>query len=383
MTPIYLDNNSTTPIASEVVAAMTECYAAQYVNPASQHQRGQQARRRLETARESIAEILGAEVTSFQSDTVVFTSGGTEANNLAMFGMLPQNSAPGNIVISAIEHPSIIATADQLKQRGYEIRTAKVDQQGTVDVTHCLSLIDEQTQLVSIMLGNNETGVLQPVAEIAKVCRERKVLCHTDAAQVVGKLSVHFRELDVDAMTVTPHKLYGPRGIGALLLRNGVELQPQLHGGFQQLGARPGTESVELAVGFAAALELWQRDSESRPTKLRHLRDLFEQVLLEKLPWIVINGSQTNRLPHTSNIAFPGVDRQALLIALDMTGVYCSTGSACASGSSELSPVLLAMQCPEPVIQSSLRFSLGCNNTETEVTLAIDRISNAANNLRS
>ncbi|PHS13780.1 MAG: cysteine desulfurase, partial [Blastopirellula sp.] len=341
MTPIYLDNNSTTPIAPEVAAVMTECYAAQYVNPASQHQRGQQSRRKLETARETIAEILGAEVTSFQSDTVVFTSGGTEANNLAMFGLISPNNTSGNIVISSIEHPSIIATADVMKQRGYEIRTAKVDQQGTVDVSHCLSLIDEQTQLVSIMLGNNETGALQPVAEIAKVCRERNVLCHTDAAQVVGKLPVNFRELDVAAMTVTPHKLYGPRGIGTLLLRHGVELQPQIHGGFQQLGARPGTESVELAVGFAATLELWQRESETRPAKLQHLRDLFEHKLLEKLPWIVINSSQAARLPHTSNIAFPGVDRQALIIALDMAGVYCSTGSACASGSSELSPVLL------------------------------------------
>ena len=383
MTPIYLDNNSTTPIAPEVAAVMTECYAAQYVNPASQHQRGQQSRRKLETARETIAEILGAEVTSFQSDTVVFTSGGTEANNLAMFGLISPNNTSGNIVISSIEHPSIIATADVMKQRGYEIRTAKVDQQGTVDVSHCLSLIDEQTQLVSIMLGNNETGALQPVAEIAKVCRERNVLCHTDAAQVVGKLPVNFRELDVAAMTVTPHKLYGPRGIGTLLLRHGVELQPQIHGGFQQLGARPGTESVELAVGFAATLELWQRESETRPAKLQHLRDLFEHKLLEKLPWIVINSSQAARLPHTSNIAFPGVDRQALIIALDMAGVYCSTGSACASGSSELSPVLLAMQCPGPLIESSLRFSLGCNNTESEITESVDRISSVANNLRS
>ncbi len=261
-----------------------------------------------------------------------------------------------------------------------EILLANSD--GLVLAEALADLLRPDTRLVSIMLANNETGVLQPVREIAAVCRAAGVLIHTDAVQAVGKIPVHFRELGVDALTATAHKFHGPLGIGVLIVRHGVTLEPALHGGFQQASLRPGTESVALAIGMQTALEAWRRESDARRQRMTELRDNLERQLLAGDPRAVVIGAAAPRLPHTSNIAFVGVDRQALVMALDLAGVACSTGSACASGSSEPSPALVAMGLPEEQISSSVRFSLGATTTPADIDEAARRILMVCNHLR-
>jgi len=367
---IYLDHNATTPIAPEVSRAMAECQASIIGNPASQHVAGRKARQMLENAREGIAAILGIDLTSRTPDQLIFTSGGTEANNLALLGSAgARHGTPQSchIIISAIEHPSVLGTADELQRGGCQATKLPVDGDGAVDAYALDDLLTADTRLVSVMLANNETGVLQPVREIAQTCKARGGCVHTDAAQVVGKLPVDFRDLGVSLMSLAAHKFHGPPGIGALAVRHGVKLHPQLHGGFQQSGLRPGTENVALAVGMHRALEIWQSEADERIKHMRRLRDRFESKLRQGYAQLVINGAGATRLPHTSNVAFVGLDRQALFMALDVAGVACSTGSACASGSSEPSPVLQAMGCPKEVVDSSLRFSLGAGTAEAEI----------------
>jgi cysteine desulfurase len=376
---IYLDHNATTPIDPEVTRAMAECQSRVVGNPASQHSAGRKARQTLENAREEIAAILGIDLTSRTPDQLIFTSGGTEANHLALFGILPTNrgATPGHIAVSSIEHPSVLGTAEELQRLGWRVGKLPVNQDGVIDLQAVEPSLSAETRLVSVMLANNETGVMQSVAEIARVCAARGIPVHTDAAQVVGKLPVDFRALGVSLMSIAAHKFHGPIGIGALAVRHGLKIQPQLHGGFQQSGLRPGTESVALAVGMHRALELWRAERESRIERMRRLRDRFESRLKHGYPALVINGANAPRLPHTSNLAFVGLDRQALFMALDIAGVACSTGSACASGSSEPSPVLLAMACSKDIVDSSLRFSLGANTTEAEIDEAVRRILEA------
>jgi cysteine desulfurase len=388
--PIYLDHNATTPILSEVVEAMRACWSEPCCNPASQHQFGRHARGMLEDARERIGELLGAKVSGMDADQVVFTSGGTEANNLAVRGLAfdggqfsdPVIDSPGHLITSAVEHPSIAVLVDEMARRGWRVDRLSVDVRGVIRVDELSDQIRADTRLVAAILGQNETGVLQPVPELSVICARRNVPLHTDAAQVVGKLPVDFRALGVTTMTVAAHKFHGPLGIGALIVRHGTRLQPQLLGGFQQSGLRPGTENVALAVGMRKALELWHAEHRERDSRMRRLRDRFEQVILTEWPDAIVIGKAAERLPHTSHIAFVGLDRQSLFMALDQAGVACSTGSACASGSSEPSPVLIAMGCETPVIGSALRFSLGATTTLEEVDDAARRILRCCNDLR-
>lgn len=379
---IYVDNNATTRLADEVAQAMAEAYAAGYLNPSSQHQLGQKARRRLDDARETILNLLGGEITKFPGDRLVFTSGGTEANNLALFGL--GHETAGQVIISAIEHPSISEAADQLRTLGTVVRVLPVNSAGVVQYDQLANWLTEPTRLVSVMLANNETGVIQPVSQIAHICRQHDVPLHVDAVQGVGKIPVHFRSLQASAMTISPHKFHGPRGIGALVLDDRVKLSPTMFGGSQQLAMRPGTESVELAIGFQSALELAIKALPEAGLRMQTLRDRLETTLQHELgaDGIVINGGQALRLPHTSNVAFPGVDRQALVMALDMGGVACSTGSACASGSSERSPTLIAMGLKEEVISSSIRLSLSRSTTDAEIDEVENHIFNCINRLR-
>jgi len=394
--PIYLDHNSTTPIDPRVVEAMVRAWRDAGANPASQHALGRQARRTLEEAREGIAELLGAKTGGMDTDQVIFTSGGTEANNLALFGLCASlaGTKPGpgslaatpHILISAIEHPSVISAADELHRRGYSIERLAVTPNAVVELNHQRETASgsEQPRLLSIMLANNETGVIQPVAEIAALGREQSILIHTDAVQAVGKFPVSFRDLGVDAMTVAPHKFHGPLGIGALVLRHGVKLQPQLFGGYQQAALRPGTENVALAVGFHKALELAVHELPERAGRMLGLRDALEQLLSAKIPdMVIVSKGASRRLPNTSCVAFPGLDRQALVMALDLAGVACSTGSACASGSSEPSPTLVAMGLPKLVIEGAIRLSLGATTTAAETGEATRRILKTVNHLRS
>lgn len=376
--PIYLDHNSTTPMLPEVVAAMDECAASTYANAASQHQAGRQARKRLEQAREEVARILGASVEGRAPDRVIFTSGGTEGNNLALLGMADAAEAlrtpPYQAIVSAIEHPSVMGGAEELERRGWQIHRLKVDAHGIVRLEHLDELLADRPCFVSVMLGNNETGVLQPVQEIARLCRAAAVPLHTDAVQVAGKLPLSFRSLGVDAMTVTAHKFHGPLGIGALIVRHDLNLRPRMFGGFQQAGLRPGTEPVALAVGMQTALQVSERDGVDRATRMRNLRDRFEATLSSGYAGLVVNGCAAERLPGTSNVAFQGLDRKELFLALDLAGIFCSTGSACASGSSEPSHVLIAMGLGAEIVGSSLRFSLGATTTEVEIDDAAQRI---------
>jgi cysteine desulfurase len=365
---INLDFNSTSPLSPTVWAAMEACVKEQYLNPASPHHEGRRARIRLEQARERIIEQLGGNTKNAASDRFIFTSGGTEANNLALRGLA--GKIPGRVIVSAVEHPSVSESADFLATQGFEIVRLAVDRQGIVDPRELEPLINDQTRVVSVMLGNNETGAIQPVAQMAAICAARNIPLHTDAVQAVGKVPVNFRELGVAALSFTAHKLHGPRGIGGLLLGTGWELQPIVFGGAQQLGSRPGTESVLLAVGLQTALDEALVDLAERGERLQRLRNLLQTTLQSNLSECVVHSDQADRLPHTLNVSFPGLDRQALLMALDQRGIACSTGSACASGSQEPSPVLLAMGCEGKIVNSSLRISLGSTTTPDEVTEA-------------
>jgi cysteine desulfurase len=380
---IYLDHNATTPTRPEVVEAVARCLREGYANPASQHRAGQQARKVLEDAREGIAAILGARLGGPQADRLVFTSGGTEANNLAVLGLARLGRGElGRVVISAVEHASVIEPAERLLDAGWRLDTLDVDADGVVRVDRLGPLLTETTRLVSVIFGNHETGVLQPIPPIAQLCNAAGVPLHTDAVQVAGKLPIHFRELNVAALSIAAHKFQGPLGIGALVLRHDAAPEPLLFGGHQQQGIRPGTESVALAVGMLTALELWQKESEAHALRLTALRERFESGLAAGFADLAINGRGAPRLPQTASLAFPGVDAQILLMALDMAGVACSVGSACASGSTELSPTLLAMGLPKPLVASTLRFSLGATTTEAEIDDAIRRILHVAGELR-
>jgi len=379
--PIYLDHNATTPMLPDVVEQMRTCFTTLAGNPASQHEFGRRARRRLEDVRQRIGELVGAKMTGRDADSIVFTSGGTEANNLAVRGLVGPFSA-GRLVISSLEHPSVSAGVGQLAHSGWHVDRLGVDGRGVLQVRELPSMLRPETQLVCALLGHNETGVLQPVTEIAALCAERGVRLHTDAAQVVGKIPVDFRALGVATMSFAAHKFHGPVGIGALVVRHGVTLTPQLFGGFQQAGLRPGTESVVLAVGMLTALELWHREQEARQVRLHTLREDFERAICTGWPRAMVIGADAPRLPHTSNIALVGFDRQALFIALDQAGIACSTGSACASGSSEPSPALVAMGLDEAVISSALRFSFGATTTAAEVAESSRRILQVCKNLR-
>jgi cysteine desulfurase len=382
MQPIYLDHNATTPIDPSVLAAMSETFACIGANPASQHAAGRQARRVLEESAERILSLLGADIGHARSDRIIFTSGGTEANNLALLG-LPHHG-PGRLLVSSIEHPSTLGAADQLQRRGWQVERIKTLECGTIDLQDLrdrLAAPGPRPSLVSVMLGNNETGVLQPVGDVVRLCAPLAVPVHTDAIQVVGKLPLSFSQLGVTLMSVAPHKFHGPCGIGALVVRGATPVRSILYGGAQQMGSRPGTESVALVVGMRAALELWQRSWEARTEHLKRCRDELERCLTQ-MPQAVINGTAP-RLPHTLNISFPGVDRQALLMALDLAGIACSTGSACASGSSEPSHVLQAMGLYRQRIASAIRLSVGMTTSLADMPRAADCILKAVNQLRT
>lgn len=368
---------------------MAECFAAGYVNPASQHRAGQAARQRLESARSQMLGMLGGVSSGMQTDRLILTSGGTESNNLAIAGLAHAVAAkraetgvtsaiatakPLRILISAVEHPSVIAIGQFLMTQGFLLEMIPVDECGVVDLEDLERRLQshprEPIAVVSIMMANNETGVIEPVAQAAALCRQHDVLFHTDAVQAVGKTCVDFREIGADAMTFTGHKFHGPRGIGGLILRHGVDVQPSLYGGFQQMATRPGTEDVSLTVGMLQALLEYEQDGD-REQSLSRKRDQLEQAIVAMDPTAVINGQGANRLPHTLNVSFPGINRQAFLLAADFAGLAISTGSACASGSSERSHVIIAMGAPEAVIEGSVRISVGANTTQQEIDDAI------------
>ena len=377
---IYLDHNATTPLLPEVAEAVRDAAVRYRANPASQHHLGQAARRALETARDRISELLGAKTNGMDPDRLVFTSGGTEANNLALLGMLA-HLPPGHLITSAMEHSSILRPVEELERRGWQVSRAGAEQRGIVRVDELEACFRSNTRLVCIQAANNETGVLQPITEISAICRRHSVPLMSDACQLVGKLPVLFTHWGLAALSCAAHKFHGPLGIGALLLRGDIAVQPRLFGGHQQAGVRPGTESVALAVGMQVALECWRRDAEPRTRHLAALKTRFVEQLCAGIPSAVVIGHDAPRLPNTACIAFPGIDRQAFFLALDTVGIACSTGSACASGSSEPSPTLLAMELAPEQVASALRFSWGATTEIAEIDEGCRRILNAYNEL--
>ncbi len=377
MDAVYLDHNSTTPVLPEVAEAMRPFVGDTFANPASAHQFGRRARQALETARETVAQLLGAE-----PDEVIFTSSATEANNLALFGLA--GDPPGSVISSPIEHPSVAEPVAQLGKRDFQVAYLPVSSEGVVlhasgEVSNWSPGLGRNPSLVTVMLANNETGAIQPVAELA---RSGKGVFHCDAVQAVGKIPVHFRQLGVACLSLSAHKFNGPRGIGALLLRKATRLRPLFWGGHQQQGRRPGTEPVALAVGLATALRIAHEEMDQRTRKVIHLRWRFLDRLRQHAEPFVLNGPVAGGLPHTINVSFLGCRAETLLMKLDLAGVACSTGSACSSGSLLPSPVLQAMRCPPAVLHSAIRFSLSHLNTEAEIALAAERISAAVQQLR-
>jgi cysteine desulfurase len=371
---IDLDQNATTPVLPEAAEAVRRVEADAPGNPSSSHSAGRAARRRLEDARERIAALLGA-----SSEEVIFTSGATEANNLAIFGLCGR--PPGRIVGSPIEHPCAIEPLKQLENRGFQVEWLRVDPRGIVSVPPTATLPVqgggdkwlESVRLLTLQLANHETGAIQAVRGFV----ESGIPVHSDAAQAVGKIPVHFRELGVASLALSAHKFRGPKGIGALLARKGTTLRPLLFGGHQQRGLRPGTEPVPLAVGMAVALEHAVRTMSDTASTLARLRQRLLDRLRGDVPPVIVNGPlprDPDSLPTTLNLSFPGCRADLLLMALDLAGVACSTGSACSSGSLLPSPVLAAMGVPDAVLKSAMRFSLGETTTEAEVDAAAERI---------
>ncbi len=369
MAPIYLDHNATSPLDPEVFGAMRSHWLSGG-NPESRHAAGRAARRALDRARETVARVLGAD-----ADEVVFTSGGTEANNLALFG-LARSHPPGRLLTSPIEHPAVSEPVARLAAEGWAVDHLAVTAEGRAEVD--AAVFAPETRLATLMLANNEVGTLQPVAHLARLAAVRGLAVHTDAVQAVGRVPVDFHALGVATLAASAHKLHGPMGVGVLLVRKGTALVPWLLGGGQQAGRRPGTVPVPLCAGLAAALEIWDRVQKARIARWHQLRDRLATGLLAALgpAAVIIQGPSDRdaRLPQTLNVGFPELDGDALLMQLDLAGVCVSFGSACASGANTPSPTLVAMGIPEERLRSSVRFSLGATTTEADIDEALRRV---------
>ncbi len=364
---IYLDFNASTPIAPEVAAAMRAVLDRPFGNPSSDHWAGKPAREAVEKARAQVARLLGCDACE-----VVFTSGGSEANNHALKGIFfARPTARFHIVTTQVEHPAVINPCRFLERLGAKVTFLPVDAFGRVDPDDVRRAVTPATVLISVMHANNEVGTIQPIAEISHIAREHGIVFHTDAAQPVGKIPTKVGDLGVDLLSVAGHKLYGPKGVGALYVRSGLQLEPLIHGAGHEAGRRAGTENVLLDVGLGAACEL--AESWISRQSIRELRDLFWHRLTEEFDGsVVLNGHPTDRLPNTLNVSFPGKVGTEILHALD--GVAASTGSACHSGLIELSPVLKAMRVPAETGMGAIRFSLGRTTTEQEIEVVVRQL---------
>ena len=368
MDKIYLDHNATTPVAPEVLHIVTSVLQDQMGNPSSVHSMGRSARVLIDEAREQVASLIGA-----SPSEIVFTSGGTEANNLALLGVaLGMGKSGGHIVTSQVEHPSVLNPCKQLESLGFVVDRLKVDKLGRIDLQALENCLTEATLLVSLQHANSETGVLQDIVKIGEIARKKKVLFHTDAIQSVGKIPVRVQDLPVDMLSISAHKLNGAKGVGALFLKKGSpDLFSPVCGGNQEKKRRGGTENVAGIAGFGKACELAQKRVDSLEfLNLSSLREHFYQLVSTLISGVEIFGDLENRLPNTLNLGFEAVEGDTLLISLDMAGVAVSTGSACSSGSGLPSPVLTAMGIPFDKINSSIRFSFGWSNTTAEIEKA-------------
>ena len=374
----YFDHNATTPIAPEVLETMVSCLDQVYGNASSIHHFGQSAKQRLEAARRQLAALINA-----APQEIVFTAGGTEADNMAVLGVA--RAAEGgrkHVITSGIEHPAVLSPCKQLMAEGVEVTSLRVPASGVVNPDDVRRALRPETVLISIMHANNELGTIQPVAEIAQIAREAAVPLHVDGVQALGKIPLDVQALGADLYSMSGHKLYAPKGVGALYVRRGTRLAPVSFGGHHERDRRPGTENVPGIAAFGAAAELAGSRLRAESDRLSALRDRLENAVLDRIPGAGINGSRWNRVPNTSNLYFDGIDGEALVIALDLRGFAVSTGAACSSGALTPSHVLKAIGLSDDRARASMRFSLGRANTAEQVDALVDAIQASVTHLR-
>ncbi len=377
MKTIYLDNNATTRVADEVLEAMLPYFTQLYGNPSSMHSFGGQVGQKIREAREQVAALLGA-----APEEIVFTSCGTESDNAAIRSALQTRPDKKHIIISRVEHPAVRALCSHLSLQGYKITELPVDKNGLVDLENLENQLTPDTAVVSLMWGNNETGVLFPVEAAARLAHEKGVLFHTDAVQAVGKIPINMANNPIDMLSLSGHKLHAPKGVGILFIRRGTKFSPYLIGGHQEHERRGGTENTAGIIGLGRACELAGRNLEKENTEVRRLRDKLERELLKKIPQSRVNGDIENRLPNTANISFEYVEGEAILLLMNELGICASSGSACTSGSLQPSHVLRAMGVPFTMAHGSIRFSLSVYNTEAEVDFVIEKMPGIIERLR-
>jgi cysteine desulfurase len=378
MRRVYLDHNATTPVAPEVLRAMLPYFNDEYGNASSIHTFGQSARGAVEEARESVAALLGARPTE-----IIFSSGGTESNNHAIFGVVGAVAAESrHVITSAIEHSAVLDPCRALEKRGVAVTVLPVDSDGIVDPEAVRRAIRPETVLITIMLANNELGTIEPIEAIGEIAAETGVMLHTDAVQAAGKISIDVKKLGVHLLSISAHKLYGPKGVGALYVRKGTLLEPLLYGGHSERDRRPGTEDVTSIAGLGKAAELALTHMKEESKRIAALRDRLESGLVERVPHAQVNGSGARRTPNTTNMTFPFIEGEAMVIALDLKGIACSTGAACSSGAVEPSHVLTAIGLAPEDARATLRLSLGYQTTDNEIDFALETIPPVIDRLR-
>ena len=375
---IYLDNNATTRLDDDAFDAMIPFFKEEYGNAFSLHLFGRETGKAVAESRKVIADLLGV-----LPEEIIFTGSGTEGDNLAIRGVARAYKNRGkHIIVSSIEHPGVRNTCKDLEKEGFEVTVLNVDKNGVVDLEQLKSAIKDETILISVMHANNETGVIQPIEEIGKIAKENKILFHVDAVQSMGKLEINPKEMGIDLLVFTAHKFYGPKGVGALYVRNGVRLGKVITGGGQERKLRPGTTNTPLIVGMAKALEKAYAEREEENKRVGELRDYFEEEISVRIPEIVINGKNVPRLPGTSSITFKYVEGESILLSLSMKGIAVSSGSACSSDELQASHVLLAMGIPAEFAHGTIRFSLGKYNTKEEIDYTIEAVVEIIGKLR-
>lgn len=370
MDKIYLDHAATTPVKPEVLEAMMPYFTQNFGNPSSIYQVAQINKQAIDEARETIAKHLGA-----NTNEIFFTSGGTEADNWAIKGIIESNKNKGNhIITTKIEHHAVLHTCEYLEKQGFEVTYLDVNEEGVINLEELKAAIKDTTILISIMYANNEVGTIMPIEEIGAIAKEHGIAFHTDAVQAIGQVRINVKEQNIDALSLSGHKIYGPKGIGVLYIRRGLRITNLIHGGAQERGRRAGTENVPAIVGLAKAMEIAYTDFNAKNERIKTLRDKLMNGILESIPYSKLNGSSTNRLANNVNIGFEFVEGESLLLLLDMNGVAASSGSACTSGSLDPSHVLLALGLPHEKAHGSLRLTLGETTTEKDVDYVLEKL---------
>ena len=376
---VYLDHSATTAVDPEVAQLMMTYYTEKFGNPSSIHSFGREAKKALEDARVQVANLIGA-----KPDEIIFTSGGTEADNMAILGVAYANKNKGNhIITSAVEHHAVLDTCKYLEKQGFKLTVLPVDQDGLVSVADLAAALTPETILVSIMHANNEVGTIQPIAEMGKLLQGKGIVFHTDAVQSLGKIPVNVEELGVQLLTGSAHKIYGPKGVGCLYIRKGTRLQALVHGGGQEKKRRSGTENTPGVIGFGKACELAAQRLEQDNAYITDLRDRLLRGIMDKMEHIKLNGHPTKRVPNNVNVSFEFIEGESLLLSLDMQGIAASSGSACTSGSLDPSHVLLGMGICHEIAHGSLRLTLGRDNTLEDIDYVLDILPGIVNRLRA